>query len=296
MGKTKIEYCDYSWSPITGCTMGCKYCYARRMTKRFEKIWGYDFKPRFHPERLVKHDNWKPGDRVFVCDMGDWLDDKVERSWVEQILRVIADNPKVTFLMLTKQPQNFDDKVHGFCEEYPCRELGGGDYLPNLWHGTTVTCQADADNRIPELLKAVAAKYWISVEPMRGDVRVAGYFKECSYPTWQPDLCLSWAQNGGCSKCPEPGLDWVVCGGMSGHGAVPMHPDWARGLRDQCKEAGVPFFLKQRGEWGDEPYSLVTGKPYECMTAGSDVIHRCGKKAAGRLLDGKEHNEYPEMK
>lgn len=234
MGRTKIEYANWSWNPLTGCTKGCSYCYARRMTER--NLWGYDFTPRLHPERLVKHDNWKPGDRVFCVDMGDWLDDKMEKSWVEQVLRVIADNPEVTFLMLTKQPQNYDEKVYGYCEEYPCRVLGSGDYFPNLWHGATVTCQADADKRIPILLKSDAAVRWISVEPMLGPVDIV---QAC-------DFFLDNNDGGDNPAVDIPNwLHWVVCGGMSGPGRKPMDLAWPRKLRDDCKAAGVPYFFKQ---------------------------------------------------
>lgn len=248
MSKTSIEYADWSFNPITGCTLGCKYCYARRMTKRFEKVWGYDFTPRLHPERLDKHDNWKPGDRVFVCDMGDWLDDKVERSWVEQILRVIVDNPKVTFLMLTKQPQNFEDKVYGDCEEYPCRVLGGGDYFPNLWHGTTITCQADADKRIPELLKVPAIVRWVSVEPMLGPVKMN--FIGCpncgkSQQNWFPNYTICKACGMEVKSPPDNMISWVVCGGMSGPSRKLLNLKDARKLRDDCAATNTPFFMKQ---------------------------------------------------
>jgi protein gp37 len=90
-----------------------------------------------------------------------------------------------------------------------------------------------------------------------------------------------------------PTLDWVIAGGETGPGARPMHPDWARGLRDQCAKAGVPFFFKSWGEWGlFDPRS--GGTHYQAILADhGEWLHRCGKKAAGRLLDGVEHSEFP---
>ena len=132
----------------------------------------------------------------------------------------------------------------------------------HVWLGVSVENQEQADKRIPELLKVPARVCFLSCEPLLGPV----------------NLGFSLAR-----------IDWVIAGGESGPGARPMHPDWARGLRDQCQAAGVPFFFKQ---WGDVVYqtstngngSLTWTQPY-----------RIGKKAAGRLLDGREWNEMPEV-
>ena len=89
------------------------------------------------------------------------------------------------------------------------------------------------------------------------------------------------------------GIDWVIVGGESGPRARPMHPDWARSLRDQCAAAGVPFFFKQWGEWQPcdwPPAHAECAKERWSTARGS----RVGKKAAGRLLDGREWNEYPQ--
>ena len=92
-------------------------------------------------------------------------------------------------------------------------------------------------------------------------------------------------------------LDWIVCGGETGPKARPMHPDWARSLRDQCHTASVPFFFKSWGEWGLEPYGNRKGlNPYKSVILGSEVMFKCGKKAAGRLLDGREWAEMPEVR
>src|SRR5690606_4822938 len=93
------------------------------------------------------------------------------------------------------------------------------------------------------------------------------------------------------------GIDWVIVGGESGHGARPMHPDWARDIRDQCQKAGVPFFMKQWGEWLDADSAL---RPGECSIGHrvryveATAMIRVGKSRAGRLLDGREHSEWPD--
>lgn len=114
-----------------------------------------------------------------------------------------------------------------------------------------------------------------------------------------------------CPKCGETcshtslnerlgeGLNWVICGGESGPQARPMHPDWARSLRDQCKAAGVPFFFKQQGEWIEIPAVQTAGDVIQLNAGSNDrvwVARRIGKKAAGALLDGVEHRQFPEAR
>ena len=165
--------------------------------------------------------------------------------------------------------------------------------LPNVWLGVSVENQHFADERIPLLLSAPAAVRWISAEPLLGPVSL--HLNNYSATRW---------------------LDWVVCGGESGANARPMHPDWARSLRDQCHAAGVSFFFKQWGEWlprdfypsqtwkvkrADEYTRLASFDPEGVLHLGScgsampgwQFLNRVGKKAAGRLLDGREWSEFP---
>lgn len=211
--------------------------------------------------------------------------------------------------------------------------------LPNVWLGVTVCNQAEADAKIPVLLQTPAAVRFVSVEPMLEAVDL-----QAAYPhDWMHCKCCGWYgpddgelgadhiinEDGSEPICPQcgndgeagefdwtrevaaayketilPGLDWVICGGETGPGARPMHPDWVRGLRDQCQGARVPFFFKSWGEWVTEnqsPEDIVLpghstiphgwkGRKYE------DSVYRVGKRRAGRLLDGVEHNEFPEVK
>jgi hypothetical protein len=213
--------------------------------------------------------------------------------------------------------------------------------LENVWLGTSVENQAAADERIPLLLKTPASVQFISAEPLLGRVMLprrvylpravrselpfvwpaliapAGQHVAVSNPHGALSVHCEGGQLLGI-KPDEfqdfgPGLDWVICGGESGPGARPMHPDWARSLRDQCQAAGVPFFFKQWGEWLPVVHlsSLENPKKLpECMvwldgrvTPVMDpvpgehdgyVMRRVGKKAAGAKLDGVEWKQFPE--
>jgi protein gp37 len=174
----------------------------------------------------------------------------------------------------------------------------------NVWIGTTVEDKTRADERIPELLNIPAHARFLSCEPLLGPV-------EFSDVTKRSDAVKQ------LGKKALAGIHWVICGGESGPGARPMHPDWARSLRDQCAAVGVPFLFKQWGEWGpnrpawrDVPGDKWTvvhreGKAF-LGGAGLDLgqligpdaqagtLYKVGKAAAGRLLDGAQHNGFPE--
>ena len=182
--------------------------------------------------------------------------------------------------------------------------------LPNVWLGVSVEDQTRADQRISDLLATPAAVRWISAEPLLGPVNLNA-IKMVDYVTSEGGSVQGWesALNG--KRFDEwsdgdsdgwPKLDWVVVGGESGKSARPMHPDWPRSLRDQCAAAGVPFFFKQWGEWvevDEGPYNFRMAPNGErCIGSetvnGAAPMRKVGKKAAGRLLDGIEHNAMPE--
>ncbi len=135
---------------------------------------------------------------------------------------------------------------------------------PNVWLGTSVEDQKRADERIPPLLETPAAVRFVSAEPLLAQVTIF----DMDGPVDVPD------------GVPSP-IHWVIAGGESGSGARPMHPEWARSLRDQCRSVGVPFFFKQWGAFRQVKDGPVWG------------LHRVGKRHAGRLLEGREHNEMP---
>lgn len=181
--------------------------------------------------------------------------------------------------------------------------------LPNVWLGVTVCNQAEADAKIPLLLQTPATVRFVSVEPCLGPVDLGHLSWNIIDSTAEKNALTgkTWIQ-GNCGESSQTlqgnRLDWVICGGETGPGARPMHPDWVRSLRDQCQGARVPFFFKSWGEWVTEnqsPEDIVLpghstiphgwqGRKYE------ESVYRVGKRRAGRLLDGVEHNEFPEVK
>lgn len=195
--------------------------------------------------------------------------------------------------------------------------------LPNVWLGVSAERQQEADARIPELLATPAAIRFVSAEPLLGPIdfgaikRFPDIGKEFIHSLagrmWSdqsglPNPDPAWAFPGQRFCDGDRGLDWIIAGGESGPDARPMHPDWPRAIRDQCAGAGVPFFFKQWGEWNTrghafgtgavkQPHAEIDGRSIAAPWGREDVIMaRVGKKAAGRLLDGIEHNGMPDMR
>jgi len=271
---TKIEWAEETWNPITGCTPiseGCQHCYARRMATRLRGRCGY---PADDPFRIVYHHKkygeplrWKKPRLIFVCSMGDLFHKDVDAGYLSEIFWVMKKAKQHTFLLLTKRPENV-----------PRHESW---WDKNIWLGVSAENQQRAEERIPILLQIPAMVRFVSVEPILERVNLAKYLGERDSFTRLP-------QEQGCSQS----LQWCIVGGESGPGARPMHPDWARSLRDQCQSAGVPFFFKQWGAWRAGE-SKDFGKYPEDTSTGQYMV-RVGKKRAGRLLDGREWNKVPE--
>lgn len=289
MAKSKIEWTEYSWNPVSGCTPiseGCQNCYAKRMSKRLAGRCGYPaddpFKVTLHPDRLSEPLKWKKPRRIFVCSMGDIFHEEVPDEFIGEIFSIILDTEhKHTYLILTKRPKR---ALEWFRKHPKGIFVGANSFyepiyyrwpLQNVWFGVTTENQARADERIPILLEIPAAVRFVSVEPMLEPVDLS-----------------KWIYCG-----DRPLLNWVICGGETGPGARPMHPDWARSLRDQCQAAGVPFFFKQWGEYKPLPFSgrddgLHTLQEYPGCKY--DFV-KVGKKNAGRILDGRIWDEFPEQ-
>ena len=324
MSDTRIEWATKVWNPVTGCTKvstGCKNCYAERMATRLAGRCGYPeehpFAVTLHPERLDDPLHWRKPERVFVNSMSDLFHEDVPREFVKIVLQTIGDCPHHAFMVLTKRPQNIERMLYGWCDEFPARSqaqfLGGGDYLPNLWLGVSVEDQATADERIPLLLQTPAAVRFVSCEPLLGPVRLDSPTTFCHYS--------GRIEGADCGhvECRDrtwlSGIGWVITGGESGPRARPSHPDWFRSVRDQCVAADVPFFFKQWGEWAEHPgdcedivhdirsgagnVALVEKNPDKHYETLMDLFGmgrymlRVGKRAAGHLLDGREHREFP---
>jgi protein gp37 len=266
---------DIQEGPILGPLEGCRSCDA---LDRFTK-----------PARP----------RVFCASLADWLDDEVPIEWLADLLDLIRRTPNLDWLLLTKRPENWDKRIHEAlivaeggdpCDvdffvnrdgSAPETELGEmlndwiGERPPaNVWIGTTVEDQTRAEQRLPDLLDIPAEVRFLSCEPMCGPVNLSLRNDRVEMPA---------------------GIHWVICGGESGEDARPMHPDWARSLRDQCQAAGVPFLFKQWGEWHptiDPGRNQFVGYDNEFSDS---PMQRIGKKAAGRTLDGLEWNEFPKV-
>lgn len=265
---------------------------------------------------------WRKPRRVAVCLMGDLFHESVPDEWIDRVWAVMAVTPQHTYQVLTKRPERMAaylglDKYesarrHGAVLGTAQNEIDRPPSCPssrdlfdwplrNLWLGTSIEDQQTADARIPHLLRCPAAVRWISAEPLLGPVDL-GRAIPCGYYC-DPDADGGGHHDhafldGGNTVSP---IDWVVCGGESGPGARPMHPDWPRGLRDQCQEARVAFFFKQWGEWAPSEFgSGGRGDPpdndryiYFAPPAAPAKVWRYGKACAGRLLDGREWSEFP---
>lgn len=192
---------------------------------------------------------------------------------------------------------------------------------PNILLGATICNQTEADRDVPKLLRVPTAVCFLSIEPMLGPIDVYGGDPDPRLGGVVAGLGLSlepyWEAGDPPGSPPRPHVDWIIAGGESGSNARPSHPDWFRSLRDQCAAADVPFLFKQWGEWRPpiegEDYNTANGRSQRVpafIVAPSGTVHcfengewtrcgevmlRVGKKAAGRTLDGKTHNEFPEV-
>lgn len=344
---TKIEWAEEVWNPITGCTPvseGCRNCYAKRMATRLRGRFGYPeddpFRVTLHPDKLELPLRWEKPRRIFVCSMGDLFHEDVPEEWLDRIFATIREclshkwdgetwHPVIehTFLILTKRPERMkkfvmkwlrQEKHHAdYFKDLPfipmrsspaakLADIDAGGFMPHVWLGVTAENQETADKRIPILLQIPAAVRFVSVEPMLGPVDLnLGPKPPCSHTgcyNHVTHVCEGCGRKQG--KLP---IDWIICGGESGPGARPVHPDWVRSLRDQCVNANIPFFFKQWGEY--LPFSIdypgitgngvkIDGKIFKDMIKSDNdknVYVKVGKKKSGRLLDGKEWNEYPDV-
>ncbi|CAN5649014.1 phage Gp37/Gp68 family protein [soil metagenome] len=259
--NSKIEWTDHTFNPWTGCTKvspGCDHCYAEGWSQRAgAKVgkWGLGA-----PRVRTTATNWRQPlkwnaqagefmaqhgrrQRVFCASLADVFDNAVDPAWRVDLWQLIQDTPNLDWLLLTKRVGN----VFGMLPDGWAFQSAP---WPNVWIGATVVDQSEADRDIQKLLAVPAAKRFLSMEPMLGPVQLG---LQCE--NWSDDITMD-PETGArecCKACDFTGIgnaiDWVIVGGESGPDARPMHPDWARSLRDECAAAGVPFLFKQWGEW-----------------------------------------------
>jgi len=310
--NTKIEWATHTFNPWVGCTKispACDHCYAEGWAKRTGNtdLWQGE-------RRRTSVANWRKPLKwqadaaklaepqfVFCASLADIFDNQVPVEWRGDLWALIKATPDLIWLLLTKRPQNIKKMLPA--------DWGRG--YPNVWLGTTCENQTTADRNIPHLLVIPAVRRFVSAEPLLGPI---------DFKNWMDDLCPN-CLNSEChptiradsadvfSKCgrfvvetPEPLLHWIIVGGESGPHARPMHPDWARTIRDQCAAAGTEFLFKQWGEWAARDVLAQDIPKFLKLRDGSGPVHifddnesiaRVGKSYAGRLLDGIEHNGRP---
>jgi Bacteriophage protein gp37 len=261
--------------------------------------------------------------RVFCASLADVFDNEVDPQWRADLLSLIEQTPNLDWLLLTKRIGNVmpmlkalrDSEASTTRWRFVDRWLNGKP-PEHVWLGSTIGYQAEADRDIPKLLATPAHVRFLSMEPLLGsvdltaiEIRLSGTSHEVVNVLHQKD-----GLNLGLAR---PSIDWVIVGGESGHGARPMHPEWARAIRDQCESAGVPYLFKQWGNWAIDEQSDVgrdgsallpnprrlrlridgqAAEPGAIESNDGTAMTNIGKRLAGRELDGLTHNGYPAAK
>jgi protein gp37 len=340
---SKIEWTDATVNVVNGCSLaspGCTNCYAMKLAgtrlrthpsregltiqTKAGPVWNGEV--RFNERPLQDVLRWTKPRMIFWNAHGDLFHPSVPDEWIDLCFAAMGRTPHHIHQVLTKRSERMRQYLSARKAAAPVNvPLGDGtleqhpfnnELKPpsNIWLGVSVEDQQRADERIPDLLSTPAAIRWLSCEPLLGPVDLE--YPASIWPDGPADCCSG--HECGCMGRPiEPpliyGLNWVVAGGESGSRARPMHPEWARSLRDQCEAVGVPFFFKQFGEWMPSELCALdcsardiliydeTGKVWREAQddggwIGDQAMCRVGKKRAGRLLDGVEHNGMPEVR
>lgn len=356
---SKIEWTGETWNPLIGCdkvSPGCKNCYAIKtawirmhnpsMAGKYagtvEKTAGgklnWTGQVNMHAPSLHKPLKNKKPTTYFVNSMSDLFHESVPFEFIYQVFSVMEHCPQHTFQVLTKRAARAVEYFEWVKKK--ARDMKGTWFADqNVWIGVSVENEATAAERIPLLARIPARVRFLSCEPLLGPVnlhldRLVDVASNCELPTFLDDGQVEYKSQTN----PEwlfrqiplgKVINWVICGGESGPESRPMHPDWARSLRDQCQEAGVAFFFKQWGEYYTTWFNVISQEPgfkmytsYAQFTAkiwvgkgdicvdsqgkhckiGSDfmsaaypvaIMSKVGKKKAGRLLDGQLHDAMP---
>lgn len=233
MNKTKIEWCDSTWNPVTGCLHDCQYCYARRIASRFgghkgsdkivelenreEKPYPYDFIPTLHRYRLDIPKKWSERRNIFVCSMADLFGDWVPDEWIDEVMKACADAPKHNYLFLTKNPKRYFQYFEGSWQMIPSEF----DFSKvTLFTGTTVTNQDNYDKYFDEDLVYCD---FLSIEPINGMIDLLDF-----------------------SYSDSPQIKWIIVGAETGNRKDKVVPEkeWVSSIVEQCDQCGIPVFMK----------------------------------------------------
>lgn len=319
---TKIEWADATWNPVTGCdrvSPGCDHCYALSLSARLKAMGqpkyqtdgraetsGPGFGVTTHPDELDRPLSWATPRRVFVCSMSDLFHPQVPAEFIDRVWAIMSRTPQHTYQVLTKRPQRMRSYLvgDGITRRPWITDLAGAEVswpLPNVWLGVSVEDQQRADQRIPQLLATPAAVRFVSAEPLLGPVTLRDdWLDPCARAAHDVEgPSIMHLQHD-----PERRIGWLIVGGESGPQARPMHPAWARQLRDQCQQADVAFFFKQWGSWtpaaaGERndgfawPHQAPEGDHVRRWCEGSHRMRRVGGHG-GRELDGQTWDQYPD--
>lgn len=239
MNKTKIEYVDYTWNPVTGCLHDCDYCYARRIVNRFKAKenltyidgikpkhlstipYPYGFLPTFHPQRLDAPKKLKKSSRILVVSMGDLFGEFIPDKWINKVLEVVKECSQHTFLFLTKNPNRY------YSFKFP----------NNAWIGASAVNRPDEKARPMEEGFIVTNAHtvadtmsffersFLSIEPLLNDVSL--------------DIDISF-------------IDWIIVGAQTGPGAIKPKREWVENLIDIARACNVPIFLKDNLNWPEK--------------------------------------------
>lgn len=218
-----ISWTQATWNPFYGChktSPGCAKCYMTRWANRA----GHDpdTVKRAAPSTFNAPLRWREPRLVFTCSLSDFFIEEAD-PWRPEVWDIIRRTPHLTYQILTKRPGRIADHL----------PPDWGDGWPNCWLGVSVE-NLRHRHRVGELLEVSAAVYFVSAEPLLGNLSLDGYLR----------------RQGAAAMLP--GINWLIAGGESGPGHRPMDLDWARTLRDECQRNGVPFFLKQLGGWPNQ--------------------------------------------
>lgn len=264
--KTKIDWCDSTWNPVTGCLHGCEYCYARRIAERFGCAtiaiydedgyvvdgfvtcadgtchemehpyedcgkgriapYPYEFDPTFHRYKLDEPQHWKKPRTIFVCSMADLFGEWVPDEWIEQVFKACEAAPQHRYMFLTKNPARFKQLRKN------------GVKLPNdCWIGTSVTRDAEQADQYTGRTGYLSenwdttAQWFVSVEPI-----------------------LERMSRGSIENLTA--MNWVIVGAETGRRNERVIPEkkWIDEIAEECKRCGTPIFMKEslRGLMGDD--------------------------------------------